>query len=110
MIYEGARVFFGEDDGGGPYWVTVDSSGEFLGQVACGMAFDFGRAQGNLELRQVLLDAEMMRDCDERAAEEIRRLREELAQQRAIDTRLINEMKLARSGSPYAYSELNRRR
>ena len=47
-------------------------------QAHCGLAFDFGREQGNLEVRQVLLDAEMMRCCDERARAEIERLREEV--------------------------------
>lgn len=48
-----------------------------LEQTAMGVCFDFGREQGSLELRQVLLDAEMMRCADERAVEEIRRLRAE---------------------------------
>lgn len=56
----------------------ADERAETAEQVACGLAFDCGRELGNLELRQVLMDAEMMRNCDERAREEIKRLREEV--------------------------------
>lgn len=54
-----------------------------LSHVCCGLAFDHGREVGNLELRQVLLDQEMLRNCDDRAREAIRALREENQQLRA---------------------------
>lgn len=57
------------------------------GEIMVGPGLDrqeacYGREQGGLELQRVMLDKEMLRDCDERAAEEIVRLRKELEHER----------------------------